>query len=343
VNSELTLREAAFYENFDGDKVRCHLCQHNCIIVEGKRGICGVRENRDGILYSLVYGMPCSWRADPIEKKPFFHFLPGSKAFSIATAGCNFKCLHCQNHEISQMPMDNTQIAGQKMSPLEAVELALRSGCKSISYTYTEPTIFYEYALDIARLAKERGIYNNFVTNGYIQEEPLKAIQSYLDGANIDLKGFSKDFYRKVCGADFSSVLDTIRLYKKLGIWIEITTLIIPGHNDSEKELQSIAKFIKDDLGAETPWHVSAFYPTYKLLDVSRTSPITLHKARQIGMDEGLRYVYEGNIPGSDGENTYCYNCRKLIIRRYGYSITDYNIKDGACTFCGTAIDGIGM
>ncbi|MEI6152536.1 MAG: AmmeMemoRadiSam system radical SAM enzyme [Deltaproteobacteria bacterium] len=343
MNSELTLREASFYEKLDGNKVKCRLCRHNCLIAEGKRGICGVRENRGGTLYSLVYGMPCSWHLDPIEKKPFFHFFPGSKAFSLATAGCNFKCLHCQNHEISQMPMDGKKILGQKMSPEDVVILAQQSGCKSISYTYTEPTIFYEYAFDIARLAKEHGIYNNFVTNGYIQEEPLKAIQPYLDGANIDLKGFSENFYRKVCGADLSRVLDTIRLYKKLGIWIEITTLIVPGHNDSEKELRSIAKFIKDDLGAETPWHVSAFYPTYKLLDVSRTSPITIHKARQIGMDEGLRYVYEGNIQGSDGENTYCYSCRKLIIRRYGYSITDYNIKDGACTFCGTAIDGIGM
>ncbi|MCX5816106.1 MAG: AmmeMemoRadiSam system radical SAM enzyme [Proteobacteria bacterium] len=337
------MREASFYEKLDDNKVHCHLCRHNCLIAESKRGICSVRENRSGILYSLVYGMPCSYHVDPIEKKPFFHFYPGSKAFSIATAGCNFRCLHCQNYEISQMPMDNTQIVGQKMSPQEVVELAQRSGCKSISYTYTEPTIFYEYAFDIAKLAKEKGIANNFVTNGYIQDEPLTAIKPFLDAANIDLKGFSEDFYRKVCGADLSRVLDTIRLYKKLGIWIELTTLIIPGHNDSEKELQGIAKFIKDELGAETPWHVSAFYPTYKLLDVNRTSPKALHRARQIGMEEGLRYVYEGNIPGSDGENTYCYNCNKPVIRRYGYSITDYNIKDGACTFCGATIGGIGL
>ena len=337
------IREAAFYEKLDGNKVKCHLCRHNCLITEGKPGICGVRENRSGILYSLIYVMPCSWHVDPIEKKPLFHFFPGSKTFSIATAGCNFKCLHCQNYEISQMPMDNKQIVGQKMSPQEAVELAQRSGCKSISYTYTEPTIFYEYAFDIAKLAKENGIRNNFVTNGYIQEEPLKAIQPYLDGANIDLKGFNADFYKKVCGADLSRVLNTIRLYKKLGIWIELTTLIIPGHNDREEELHGIARFIKNDLGAETPWHVSAFYPTHKLLDVSRTSPKTLRRARQIGMEEGLRYVYEGNIPGSDGENTYCYNCNKPVIRRYGYTITEYNIKNSACTFCGTTIDGVGL
>jgi pyruvate formate lyase activating enzyme len=343
VNGELTLREALFYEKLDGNKVHCHLCRHNCLIAEDKRGICGVRENRGGILYSLVYGMPCSWHVDPIEKKPFFHFFPGSKAFSIATVGCNFRCLHCQNHEISQMPKNGGHVPGQKMSPEDVVVLARQSGCRSISYTYTEPTIFYEYAFDIARLAKENGIRNNFVTNGYIQEEPLKAIQPYLDGANIDLKGFNAEFYKKVCGADLSRVLDTIRLYKKLGIWIELTTLIIPGHNDSEKELQGIAKFIKDELGAETPWHVSAFYPTYKLLDANRTSSKTLHRARQIGMEEGLRYVYEGNIPGSDGENTYCYHCNKPVIRRYGYTITEYNIKNSACTFCGTIIDGIGM
>lgn len=337
------LKEASFYEKLDEKRIRCRLCRHSCIIGEGRRGICGVRENKNGVLYSLVYGLPCSWRDDPIEKKPLFHFFPGSKAFSIATVGCNFRCLNCQNHDISQLPEDDKQIFGHRVSPQEVVEMAHKSGCKSISYTYTEPTIFYEYALDIARLAKERGIYNNFVTNGYIQDEPLKAIRPYLDGANIDLKGFSERFYREVCGADISGVLDTIRLYKKLGIWIEITTLIIPGQNDSEEELRSIARFIKDDLGAETPWHVSAFYPTYKLIDVPRTSPKILHRARQIGVDEGLRYVYEGNIPGSDGENTYCYVCKKLIIHRYGYSIIDYNIEGGACKFCNATIDGIGL
>jgi pyruvate formate lyase activating enzyme len=343
VNGELMLREAAFYEKLDEKKVHCRLCRHHCLIAEGKCGICGVRENRDGILYSLVYGMPCSWHVDPIEKKPLFHFFPGSKAFSIAAAGCNFRCLHCQNYEISQVKVNDKYIPGQKMPPEEAVELAKNSGCKSISYTYTEPTVFYEYAFDTAKLAKENGIYNNFVTNGYIEDEPLSAIAPFLDAANIDLKGFSQSFYKSVCGAELSNVLDTIRCYKKLGIWIEITTLIIPGYNDSENELRGIAGFIKNELGPETPWHVSAFYPTYKLLDAGRTSPVILRRAREIGLEEGLRYVYEGNIPGSDGENTYCYNCKKLIIRRYGYSITDYNIKDGTCIFCGATIDGTGL
>lgn len=337
------MKEALFYEKSGDGKVRCSLCRHECLITEGARGICGVRENRGGILYSLVYGMPCSYHVDPIEKKPLFHFFPGSKAFSIATAGCNFRCLHCQNHEISQMPAESRHIHGHKMPPEEVVKLAMESGCKSISYTYTEPTVFYEYALDTARLAREKGIRNNFVTNGYMKDKPLAEISPYLDGANIDLKSFNKDFYRKVCGAELSMVLDTIRAYKRLAIWVEITTLIIPDHNDGEGELKEIARFIKNDLGPEVPWHVSAFYPTYKLTDAGRTPPETLHRAREIGMEEGLRYVYEGNISGSGGENTYCYNCKKLIIGRYGHSISEYNIREGACIFCGSVIDGIGL
>ncbi len=340
---EAGVKEALFYEKVDDKKVHCHLCRHNCLIADGGRGICHVRENREGILYSLVYGMPISHHVDPIEKKPLFHFFPGSKAFSIATAGCNFRCFHCQNHEISQMPKDERRILGQELSAEDAVGFAGKAQCMSISYTYTEPTIFFEYAFDMARIAKEKGIYNNFVTNGYIEEEPLKAVKPYLDAANIDLKGFTDKFYKKTCGADLSRVLDTIRLYKKLGIWIELTTLIIPGYNDSEAELRAIARFIKNDLGVETPWHVSAFYPTYKLLDAPRTPAKTLHRAWEIGNEEGLRYVYQGNIPGSAGENTYCHSCKKLIIGRYGYTIGEYHIKDGACEFCNAVVDGVGM
>jgi len=337
------MKPASFYEKLEDNRVRCRLCRHNCIIAEGKRGFCSVRENRDGILYSLVYGYPCSYHVDPIEKKPLFHFFPGSKAFSIATVGCNFRCLHCQNYEISQMPQEEKRIVGERILPEDVVDMAEKSGCRSISYTYTEPTVFYEYAFDIAKLAKTRGIYNNFVTNGYIEEEPLKAIRPYLDGANIDLKGFDKDFYKRQCKAELQGVIDTIKLYKSLGIWIEITTLIIPGYNDGEDELKAIARFIKDETGVETPWHVSAFYPTYKCLDAKRTPAKTLKRAREIGMETGLRYVYEGNIPGSDGENTYCYNCKRPIIKRFGYTILEYNLKEGACIFCNTKIDGIGL
>jgi len=337
------MKEASFYDELDDKKVLCGLCRHHCKISDGQRGICGVRVNKDGTLYTLVYAMPCSTHVDPIEKKPLFHFFPGSKAFSIATVGCNFRCRHCQNHEISQMPADAKCISGERMEPSEVVDMAVRAGCKSISYTYTEPTIFYEYAFDIAKLAKERGIFNNFVTNGYIEEEPLRAIRPYLDGANIDLKGYSEEFYRRVCAADLSKVIETIKLYKALGIWIELTTLVIPGYNDKEEELRGIARFIKDDLGPEVPWHVSAFYPTYKLLDAPRTPSATLVEARRIGLEEGLRYVYVGNIPGLEGEHTYCYGCGKPVVKRYGFTVSDHQIRAGLCAFCGTPIDGVGI
>ncbi len=337
------MKEASFYEKKNEGAVQCHLCRHRCVITDGSRGICGVRENTGGTLYTLVYGLPCAFHADPIEKKPLFHFYPGSRAFSIATAGCNFQCLHCQNHDISQPPREEKRIFGEKMTPEEIVAAAAGSHCTSISYTYTEPTIFFEYAYDIARLAKEKGIENNFVTNGYIEEAPLRAIRPYLDAANIDLKGFDASFYRKTCKAELSEVIDSIRLHKQLGVWIELTTLIIPGYNDSEEELRSIAKFIATELGVETPWHVSAFYPTYKLVNAQRTSPEALEGARRIGLEEGLRYVYEGNVPGSDGENTYCHSCHKMVIGRSGYTITEYNMKGGACRFCGSIIDGVGL
>ncbi|HUJ89394.1 MAG TPA: AmmeMemoRadiSam system radical SAM enzyme [Syntrophorhabdales bacterium] len=337
------MKEASFYNRGENGKVDCYLCRHHCVISDGKRGICYVRENRGGTLYTLVYGKPCSWHVDPVEKKPLFHCFPGSKAFSIATVGCNFRCLHCQNHEISQLPRDHNQIYGEATSPTDVVEHAQKAGCRSISYTYTEPTMFYEYAFDIARLAKERGLSNNFVTNGYIEKEPLTAIQPYLDAANIDLKSISDDFYRKVCGARVEGVLESIKHYKSLGIWVEITTLVIPNHNDSDEEFEAIARFIRDETGPETPWHVSAFHPTYKLTDEPPTSPKTLIRARQIGIEAGLRYVYTGNIPGLDAEHTYCYQCKKPVIKRYGFSITEYSIDAGACKFCGAKIDGVGL
>jgi pyruvate formate lyase activating enzyme len=337
------VREASFYEKVGENKVRCRLCRHLCLITDGKRGICGVRENHGGVLYTLVYGKPCSWHVDPIEKKPLFHFFPGSKAFSIATVGCNFRCRHCQNHEISQLPRDEKKIAGFAMTPEEVVEQARREGCRSISYTYTEPTIFYEYAFDIARLAKEAGLANTFVTNGYIEAEPLAAIRPHLDGANIDLKGFSPAFYRKVCGAKLEGVLTSIKEFKALGIWIELTTLIIPGYNDTEEELGQIAAFIAHEVGPETPWHVSAFYPTYRLTDAFCTPAERLTKAREIGLGNGLRYVYTGNIPGLEGEDTCCHNCGKPVIRRRGFVVGEYSIKDGACLFCGARMDGVGL
>ncbi len=337
------MKEASFYEKREDGNVRCLLCKQHCSITAGKRGLCGVRENRDGLLYTLVYDLPCATHIDPIEKKPLFHFFPGSRAFSLATVGCNFRCLHCQNHDISQAPLQQCSLTGDRVTAPEIVSYAMNGECKSISYTYTEPTVFYEYAFDIARLAKEKGLYNNFVTNGYIEDAPLRAIRPYLDAANIDLKGFDESFYKKVCKAELAKVLDTIRTYRTLDIWIELTTLIIPGYNDGEGSLRSIARFIVEELGPQVPWHVSAFYPTYKLLDIKRTNPATLARAREIGLEEGLRYVYEGNVPGSEGENTYCYSCKRVVIKRYGYTIIEYNIQNSSCIYCGAIIDGIGL
>ena len=330
-----------FYEKLDDKIVKCNLCSHRCPrIADSKRGICGVRENRDGKLYSLVYGRIAARSVDPIEKKPLFNFLPGSKSYSIATVGCNFRCDNCQNYDISQLPKERGIIVGQDVSPEEIVLAAKLSNCESIAYTYSEPTIFFEYAYDTAKHAKKEGIKNVFVTNGYITPEALKEISPYLDAANIDLKSFSDEFYRKICGARLKPVLDSIRLYKSLGIWTEITTLIIPTLNDSEEELRKIAEFISE-VGEDTPWHISQFYPTYKLIDLPRTPVATLRKAREIGLEAGLKYVYEGNVPGEDGENTYCPNCGKLLIHRFVYHIKENKIKNSACTYCGAEIDGV--
>jgi len=298
-----------------------------------------VRENINGALYSLVYGKLIASAVDPIEKKPLFHFLPGSQAYSIATVGCNFRCLNCQNYDVSQMPKPQKPIFGEDATPEEIVEAAKRYKCESIAYTYTEPTIFFEYAYDIARLARKEGIKNVFVSNGYITEEALRVIAPYLDASNIDLKGFSDEFYRKLCGAHLNPVLDAIRLHKELGIWIEITTLVIPSLNDSEENFRKIADFIKD-LDDGIPWHVTRFYPAYRLFDLPPTPVDTLDKARKIGLEVGLKYVYQGNIP-EEGENTYCPSCGKLLIKRHDYEVMQNIIKDSKCPYCGTKIDGV--
>jgi len=333
------MHEALFYTEKEDKKVSCGLCPHRCVIASGAKGVCGVRKNTGGRLESLVYGRIIAEHVDPIEKKPLFHFYPGSRAFSIATVGCNFRCRHCQNAEISQMPRDKGMIMGSDRTPDEIVHAAQESGCMSISYTYTEPTIYYEFAFDTARRARELGIKNNFVTNGFINPEPLETIQPYLDAANIDLKSFSDEFYKNVCGARLQPVLEAIRLYKKLGIWIEITTLVIPGLNDSPRELNQIASFIAE-VGVDVPWHVTAFHPMYRMLDRPRTNVAILQRAREIGKQAGLRYVYTGNVPGAEGENTYCYQCGRLLIRRFGFFIQENNLKDGHCPDCGGVIDG---
>ncbi len=329
-----------FQEPKDGAKIQCSLCSHRCLILPGKRGICAVRENRDGILYSLVYDKVIARNIDPIEKKPLFHFQPGSTSFSIATPGCNFRCKHCQNADISQLPRDRVgPILGEDIPPAALVEAARTYRCSSISYTYTEPTIYFELAYDTARLAAEAGLKNVFVTNGYITPEALQVIRPYLHAANIDLKGFSDKFYGEICGARLQPVLDAIRLYKEYDIWIEVTTLVIPGHNDSDDELGNIAKFIKS-VGEDIPWHVSRFHPTYKLIDQPITPLATLKRARKIGLDAGLRYVYEGNVPG-EGEDTVCWHCGNTLVERIGFSVETNKVKDGKCSHCGAEIAGV--
>lgn len=333
------LKEAMFYEKLEESTVSCHLCPHHCKINESKRGICGVRENKDGVLYSLVYGKMVARAIDPIEKKPLFHFCPGSTSFSIATVGCNFRCKNCQNFDISQMPKDKKRIVGEDISPPEIVTAAKHYNCRSISYTYTEPTIYFEYAYDIAKLAHEAGIYNVFVSNGYTTEEAIRTLAPYLDAINVDLKGLSEELYHKNCGGHLQPVLDAIKLYKSLGVWVEVTTLVIPTLNDSEEDFRGIAEFIKS-VGVDIPWHISQFYPTYKLTDLPPTPVTTLHEARDIGLEVGLRYVYEGNVPGEGGENTCCYNCGTLLIRRYGFQILENNMSNSKCPNCGATIDG---
>lgn len=334
------MKEALFYKKLEGKKVSCFLCHQCCVIADGKRGICGVRENIDGVLYSLIYGMAIAQNIDPIEKKPFFHLHPGSSSFSIATVGCNFKCLNCQNSNISQ-PYKNDVGRGNYVEPESIVDLALEYNCRSISYTYTEPTIFFEYAFDIAKLAKERGLKNNFVTNGFMGKEALETIRPYLDSANVDLKSFSDEFYRKICSARLEPVLENLKAMVKCGIWVEVTTLIIPTLNDSEKEFKRIAGFVADELGRDVPWHISAFHPAYKLENLPSTDLEILHRAAQIGYSRGLHYVYTGNCPGDKYENTICFNCKEILIKRFGYSIIKNLIKDNKCPNCKTEIAGV--
>jgi len=337
---KIEMKRALFQVPQEGKDVTCGLCSHRCRIRDGKLGLCAVRENEDGILYSLVYDKVIAQNVDPIEKKPLFHFQPGSQSYSLATPGCNFRCRHCQNSDISQLPRElRGRIIGKAVAPAAIVLAAQQARCASISYTYTEPTIFFELAYDTARCAKDAGLRNVFVTNGYITPEALSMIRPVLDAANIDLKSFSDDFYRKICGARLAPVLDAIQNYKQAGIWIEITTLIIPGHNDSDAELRQIAEFIRS-VGEEIPWHVSRFHPTYKLTDAGITPSETLKRARQIGLDAGLRYVYEGNIPG-EGEDTLCWSCGKTLIKRIGFRVIENTITKGACGHCGAVIDGV--
>lgn len=336
--------QAYLFEKQKNKSVLCNLCHHRCRIKNGRRGICNVRANNNGVLESLVYGRLIATTVDPIEKKPFYHVLPGSLSYSIATVGCNFGCRFCQNSDIAQMPNDRGgRIIGDMTSPQAVVTDALAKGCESIAYTYTEPTIYFEFAYDTAKVAHAEGLKNLFVTNGYMTPEAIEMIGPYLDGANVDLKSFSNDYYKKFCAAKLEPVKTTLKALRAAGIWVEVTTLLIPGLNDSRSELEALAAFLANELGPDIPWHISRFHPTYKLTDRKVTPLKALILAREIGIAAGLKYVYTGNVPGERSANTFCYGCGKLLINRAGFSVGLNRIENGVCPDCGLAVCGIGF
>lgn len=333
------IREAALWEAREGGVAACRLCAHRCVIAPGKAGVCGVRENRDGRLVTLVYGEVAAAHVDPIEKKPLFHFFPGSTAMSIATPGCNFRCGFCQNWQISQAPRRaRGGIAGEPFPPDAVVSAAVEAGCRSISYTYTEPTIFFEYAAETARLARAAGLANAFVTNGYMTPEALAAIQPVLDAANVDLKAFRDETYRKVCGARLEPVLETIRGMRSRGLWVEVTTLVVPGLNDEVTELEGIARFIAS-VDPDIPWHVSRFHPDFEYTAAPATPLAALRAAAEAGRREGLRYVYVGNVAG-ESEDTRCRTCGTVLIGRRGFTVVANALAGARCPKCGTPLPG---
>ena len=334
-----SVREARYYQALSKSIVQCALCPNRCVLAPGQRGLCTVRENRGGKLFTLVYGTPCAVNVDPIEKKPFFHVLPGSSSFSISTAGCNMRCAFCQNWQISQARPE--EVSASWLPPDAVVDNALAEGCATIAFTYTEPTVFYEYMLDTARAAAAKGVSCVLHSCGYINEEPLTELAPFLTAANIDLKGFSEEFYRKMGQGHLQPVLDTLVTLKRLGVWLEITNLIIPGANDDPGQIEKMCAWIKEHLGDEVPLHFSAFRPAYKLERLPQTSRQTLEKAREIASAVGLKYVYIGNYPGNPGESTYCPRCKKNVLHRIGYRIESTDIVDGKCRFCGYVIRGI--
>lgn len=306
---------------------------------DGERGNCGVRENRKGTYTSLVYGNPCSVHEDRIEKKPFFHVLPQSMAFSIATAGCNLHCKYCQNWEISQFRPEQTQ--NVRLLPDQVSTAAARTGCRSIAYTYSEPTVFFEYMIDTAKGAKARGIKSVVVSNGFIMKEPLDELCQVVDAIKIDFKGYSEAFYKEICDGEMAPVLETMKRIKEKGIWLEIVTLVVPTLNDSEDQIRGLCRWIKTELGDEVPAHFSRFHPEYKLPDLYPTPPQTLDRAWKIAQEEGLKFVYIGNMPGHKGENTYCPSCGRMVVERYLFSVKQNHIRDGQCQYCKAKIPGI--
>jgi pyruvate formate lyase activating enzyme len=336
---EETLPVSYCHTPHSGSYVQCSLCPHRCVIAAGERGLCRVRENRGGRLYSLVYGNPCAAHVDPIEKKPFFHFLPSATAFSIATAGCNLRCLYCQNWNISQMTPEETDNAD--LPPESVVRYAEQAGTPVIAYTYSEPTAFFEYMVSCARLGREAGLRSAVISAGFIEPEPLLELCQAVDAIKIDLKGYDSEFYRKVCGAELTPVLKAIETVFQSGVHLEIVNLVVPGLNDNPDQLRSLARWIAQQLSPDIPLHFSRFMPQYKLANLPPTPVESLDQAREIAAEEGVRFVYVGNVPGHPGNNTYCPVCRRPIIVRDGFTVTEYHLLGGNCEYCGTAIPGV--
>jgi len=335
-------KPAKFWKAMPDKRVQCTLCPRSCVIAPGKVGFCRGRINEGGKLYTQIYGVITSMAADPIEKKPLYHFWPGSDAFSIGTVGCNFACRHCQNWTISQTSIGT--VAHEEVTPERVVELTKRYNCKGVAYTYIEPAIWHEFTYDTAKLAHREGLYNVYVTNGYMSLDALEEIRPYLDAANVDVKAFSDRFYKKICGAPggMKPVLDTCERMVEKGIHLETTYLIIPKENDSAEEIKKFCRWSIEKLGPDVPTHFSRFYPHYKLTDRPETPVETLERAMKIAHDEGLRYVYIGNVPGHEGDNTHCYKCGALLIERYGFDVTRYELKDHKCPKCGAEIKIVG-
>jgi len=333
------VQPAMWYTPLNKGIVRCDLCPRRCRVPTGKRGFCGVRENRDGEYFSLVYGNPAAIHLDPIEKKPFFHVLPASTSFSLATAGCNLHCKFCQNWEISQAQPE--EIYSYDVSPDMIVRQAREMQALSVAYTYTEPTVFYEFMHDTARLVAEAGLLNVMHSNGFINPDPLQELCPLLDAANIDLKGFSESFYRELCEGQRAPVLESLKILKRSGVYLEITNLLIPTRNDDMEMVRRMSRWIKTELGADTPLHFTRFYPLYKLKSLPPTPVSTLEKARYTAMEEGLQFVYIGNVPGHQGANTFCPRCDRMIIRRAGFMVVENKVENGACPYCGAPIPGI--
>ncbi len=333
--------KANYYSGLDGQKVRCELCHHHCLIDHGNTGICRTRLNKKGVLYSLVYGYPIVQNIDPVEKKPLYHFLPASQTYSIGTLGCNLSCANCQNYDISQLKDINRKLHGSdEVSPERIIDNALGDDCRSISYTYNEPTVFAEYALAIMKLAHENGLKNIWVSNGYMSSACLNDILPYLDAANIDIKSFDDEFYRNNCGASLAPILENLKRLKEEQVHVEITTLLIPSLSDEPEMLRQLADFIVSDLDADTPWHLTRFAPeiSWQLKDHQTTGEDLIYEAVEIGKDAGLKYVYAGNLPGDQYENTYCPKCREVAIRRFGYHIERFDLN-GHCSYCDRSLD----